>query len=557
MQIFMTHFAGQPKRSAEPARATQWLLMLALSAMACVLYVARLDHPLLEPEEGRYAEIPRQMLAEGHFITPTLHGEDYWQKPPLLYWLVMLSYQIFGVHDWAARLIPCIAGIVTVVIATGWAWRTLGFWTALVSGAILTLSMRFLYLAGMLSMDGLLCTCVLGGLAAGHLALTNARIGWLLLSAFACGLGVLTKGPVALVLIAMSLVALCLLDRRTRIPRWWEAMTYLGVVALIALPWYVLMAQSAPEAAGTFLWLHNVQRYLAPFDHEKPAWFYLPSLLLGMLPWSLLLVPAMPYLLRPAKARHRPAALGMFAMAFAWCVLFFSLSGCKRPGYILPAFPLGAMILATFVTHGLPWPRWMQALHPHRLGQRWAQGVLAMTLAMGVTLSIAAAIVQLCTWQTSVLTCAIFAFVALLMAVPTKHIAASHTWAGCAAFVFLILFVGQRAWLPAYHDRFGLRRHVELTSEYEQEEPMPIVTFPKRWDSISFYTKRDDVQSYGRAELAKLADDLRVHGKAMIFVRRDGSLAELRAALPSDIALEVLNREGDFVAVAIARRRGP
>ena len=111
--------------------------------MTCVLFFARLDQPLLEPEEGRYAEIPRQMLVQGRFLTPVLHGEDYWQKPPLLYWLVMASYQIFGAHDWSARLVPALAGILSVIITTGWAWRMLGFWTGLVSGAILTLSLAF------------------------------------------------------------------------------------------------------------------------------------------------------------------------------------------------------------------------------------------------------------------------------------------------------------------------------------------------------------------------------------------------------------------------------
>lgn len=552
-------FPGEPKTAGEPSRGTQWMLLLALLTTTCVLFFARLDHPLLEPEEGRYAEIPRQMLAEGHFVTPTLHGEDYWQKPPLLYWLVMLSYQVFGVHDWSARLVPCLAGIATVLIATGWARRMLSFWTALLSGAILTLSMRFLYLAGMLTMDGLLCAFVLGGLAAGHLAITEAkpRLGWLLLSALACGLGVLTKGPVAIVLIAMPLIALCTLDRRARMLSWLESAVYLGVVTLIALPWFVVMARSAPEAAGTFLWLHNVMRYVAPIDHEKPAWFYLPSLLFGMLPWSLLLFPALAYLWRTAKARRRPAALGMFVLAFAWCVLFFSLSGCKRPGYILPAFPLGAMILATFVTHGLPWPRWMQAIQtaPPRLARRWVLGLLAMTLAMGVTLSLAASAVNLCPWQASLGMCVIFGLIGLLLAVPSQHLAIRTSWAGCGAFVFLLLFVGQRAWLPAYHDRFGLRRHVELTAEYEQEEPMPIVTFPKRWDSISFYTKRDDVQSYGPAEIAKLADDLRIHGKAIIFVRRNGALQELQRALPKEMELQILNRQGDFVAVGLVQWR--
>src|SRR5262249_8256062 len=122
----------------QPSLALQALLLFCLFTMTCLLFGARLDHPLLEPEEARYAEIPREMLDAGRFMTPVLHGEDYWQKPPLLYWLVMLCYKTLGVHDWTARLVPTLAGIACVVITTAWAWRTLGFWTALVSGTILT-----------------------------------------------------------------------------------------------------------------------------------------------------------------------------------------------------------------------------------------------------------------------------------------------------------------------------------------------------------------------------------------------------------------------------------
>jgi 4-amino-4-deoxy-L-arabinose transferase-like glycosyltransferase len=550
---------AQAKDAASPSLTlrAQTLLMLALFAMTCVLFFARLDHPLLEPEEARYAEIPRQMLLDGRFLTPVLHGEDYWQKPPLLYWLVMLSYQIFGVHDWAARLVPALAGIFCVVVTTAWAWRTLGFWSGLLSGAILTLSMRFLYLAGMLSMDGLLCTFVLAGLAGGHLAFTDEshRRRWFVLSALACALGILAKGPVALVLIAVPLVALAFLDRRCRFLTKIETGVYLGIVALVAGPWFVVMAMSAPEAAGSFLWLHHLVRYFAPIDHEKPAWFYLPSLLLGMLPWTLLLIPMVPYLRRRSlrASQRRPAALGVFVLAFGWCVLFFSLSGCKRPGYILPALPLLALIVGTFVTHGLPWRRWMQTAGAP--GHRWARRLTLATFAMGLALSAAAGVSELWTWPATTFASLVFVLLgAAILAAPTRA-PAWTSWAGCAVLVFLVLGFGQRTWLPDYHERFGLRRQVEISAAYEQEENLPIVTYPKRWDSISFYSKRVNVESYTPADFAQLMHDLHKHGKALVFVKREGSLGDLLRALPDHLEVEMLGREEDYIAVALVRPR--
>jgi 4-amino-4-deoxy-L-arabinose transferase-like glycosyltransferase len=508
-----------------------WAILFVL---ACVLFFSRLDYPLLEPEEARYAEIPRQMLAEGRFMTPVLHGEDYWQKPPLLYWLVMLSYKIFGVHDWS-----------------------LGFWGGLVSGAILMLSARFLYLAGMLTMDGLLCACVMAALASGHLALTEPgrRKRWLLLSALACALGILTKGPVALVLVGVPLAALAFLDRRCRWLSKLEAGLYLGVIALVAGPWFVGMAASAPEAAETFFWLHNMVRYLAPLDHEKPAWFYLPSLLLGMLPWTLLLAPMAPYFMRKSlrSGRRRPAALGVFVLGFVWCVVFFSLSGCKRPGYILPAFPLLALMMGTFVTQGLPWGRWMQAANSHRLGHCWARRLATAGFAMGIALALSAALVGLTDWLEAAFLSLAFGMAGLIVWASSRFAPAWASWVSCVAIVFVVALLGQRAWLPAYHDRFGLRRQVEISSEYEQEEPLPILTYPKRWDSIGFYAQRDDVASC--TDIDQLVRALRVHGKTLVFVRRDESLRELLDRLPADMEIELLGRDADYVAVGLVRMR--
>src|SRR5262249_45277613 len=96
------------------------LCVALLTGVAGSLFFIRLGCPLLEPEEARYAEIPRQMLVEGSFAIPVLHGEPYYHKPPLLYWLIMASYSVFGVHDWAARLVPGCAGLCTVLVVFWW-----------------------------------------------------------------------------------------------------------------------------------------------------------------------------------------------------------------------------------------------------------------------------------------------------------------------------------------------------------------------------------------------------------------------------------------------------
>src|SRR5262245_12271845 len=197
-------FAGQVRggQTFPSAPATgAWPLVVLVAA--ALLFFTRLSAPLLEPDEARYAEIPRQMLAEGRWLVPVLHGQPFYDKPPLLHWLVMGSYQAFGVHDWAARLVPATAGFLLVLVTYLWGRHALGPRAALVGSLMLCLSARFVYMGRMLAMDGLLCLWVVTALAAGHRALSGPapRWGWWLLSAAACGLGILTKGPVTLVLV--------------------------------------------------------------------------------------------------------------------------------------------------------------------------------------------------------------------------------------------------------------------------------------------------------------------------------------------------------------------
>ncbi len=116
------------------------LLVLLVSGL---LFFLGLQAPLLEPQEARYAEIPRQMLAEGHLLIPTLHGQAYLDKPPLLYWSVMASYRLFGVHDWSARLVPGLAGVLTVLCSYLWSRRFLGTQAGLCGALILCLAPEF------------------------------------------------------------------------------------------------------------------------------------------------------------------------------------------------------------------------------------------------------------------------------------------------------------------------------------------------------------------------------------------------------------------------------
>src|SRR5262249_20945474 len=120
--------------------------------------------------------------------------------------------------------------------------------------------------------------------------------------------------------------------------------------------WYVAISLRQPEFPSEFFWRHNVERFVRPFDHEEPFWYFLPSLFLGMLPWSLLLPGLLGFLVQPSirSGMRRPAALGFFLVACVWGLLFFSAAGCKRATYILPVMPPLALALGYYLAIGQP-----------------------------------------------------------------------------------------------------------------------------------------------------------------------------------------------------------
>jgi 4-amino-4-deoxy-L-arabinose transferase-like glycosyltransferase len=487
-------FSGRTETPAADRFVHSLAAPIFLVLLAGVLFYSRLGCPLLEPEEARYAEIPRQMLAKGSWLVPVLHGEDYLQKPPLLYWLIMLCYEAFGVHDWAARLVPTTASILTVLVTYVWARRTLGVRAAFLSGLILSLSARFLYLGGMVAMDSLLCLWVIAGLACGHVSLASEDRGrrtqlihWLL-SALFCGLGIMTKGPVAAVLVIAPLMAWMFLEGRRRCIGLGSWLAYGAVILIVACPWYVAISLRDPEATGTFFWLHNIVRYLAPFDHEKPAWFYLPGLIVGTFPWSLLLVPLVPYLTRRSArwAKRRPLALGFVLLAFLWCVVFFSLSGCKRAAYILPGFPLLAMILGTFMVRA--WPRYF-----------WTK----------------------------------------------------PAWLAAGGATALVLVVASFFILPEYHQRFALRGEVCRCADLARD--MPVLCYPRRWDSVSFYLGRG-VATCNWAASEQLLNWTE-KGGALLFVKTPQALAEVVSTLPQTLEWTLRESPGANIKVAVVKRK--
>lgn len=338
-----------------------WAILIALTLYVC--YFSHLDViGFVGPDEPRYAWIARDMAESGDWVTPRLYGKPWFEKPPLLYWGGAIFFKLLGEdHPETAARLPSAISALLATLALAWlAWRTYGQecarWLLLLlptsvgmigfSHACAT-DMPF---AGMLTI-AMVCAAVVLGLVP-HTQDTPIlpRTPWLalLLFGFFLGLAVLAKGPAGIILIGGAVFFWALFTKR-----WRDAFRLLHPAAiaafcLTALPWYILCARRNPDFFRVFIIEHNFKRYLTPeFQHIQPFWFYLPILLVAALPWSFLLAKV-----AVGGCRHLLHDRGTdpFSWLFlAWslfCLLFFTISKSKLPGYILPAIPSLFLLLA-------------------------------------------------------------------------------------------------------------------------------------------------------------------------------------------------------------------
>jgi dolichol-phosphate mannosyltransferase len=526
--------------------------------MSVLLLFARPRSPLLEPEDSLYAEIPRQMAVAGDWLVPVHNGQPYYQKPPLLYWLILVSYTCFGVHDWAARLIPCSTGLAIILVTFWWGCRACGFRAGLAGAVMLCLSPRFLHQSRMITMDGLLCLWVLCGLAQGFRALQSGRLGWghWLLSASACGLGLLTKGPVTLILVALPLFAFQNIDRRTARPTAWSWLVYIGTALTLAAPWFVAVAVRDPAFLGEFFWTHHVvMRFLQPL-HSEPAWFYFPVLLLGMMPWTLLLPTAFRYCIRCSQSEtsDRPPAMGFLLLCSAWCFLFFSAATCKRIGYILPAMPTLALALGC-------------ALDKTLIGNDLA-GFCACASRKG-SLSYWATLFVLGVGIVGAFTASYAGLVkpvgGLAMALPAgtwfgclilfgSRPSLAGSWLGCATSTFVLLLMAVHLLLPGYYRRFAVRSQTYSLAGTADGPRTRVVCYPHYCDSVSFYLNRHNVRSYGSKDRDLLIADIQDSTDTLVFVKTGRALREMLGALPDSLEFVPRGRSS-WVTAGVIRRR--
>lgn len=312
-------------------------------------------HRLLEPDEGRYAEIPREMVASGDWVTPRLNGIKYFEKPPLQYWATAVAYELFGASEWSARLWTALTGFLGVLLTAWLVWRLYDPLTALLAAAVQAGSLLYVVLAHLNTLDmGL--TFALQLALAGLVWLVHQRDDagrcrpGVALLAIGVALAFLSKGLVG-ILIPAAVAAIYMLVSRDwkllwRSRPWWTAVALL----LLAGPWILAVSQRNPEFARFFFIHEHFERFLTrEHDRYQPDTFFIPILLVGFLPWTPLLPALAVDAWRSWRAKDRVAQL--LAIWVVFVLLFFSLSQSKLIPYILPLFPALALLTGRLLAH--------------------------------------------------------------------------------------------------------------------------------------------------------------------------------------------------------------
>ena len=333
--------------------STDWLLLAGFCGFLFFFGLAYFG--LVGADEPRYAQVAREMLARHDWITPTLGGKPWLEKPPLYYWQAMLAYRIFGVSDWAARLPSAVDATFMVAAIYLFLKRFRpGFH---LDGALMAASAAgIIGFARAASTDMPLAAMFTIALLAWYAWYESESHRYLTAFYFFLALATLAKGPVAPLLAALIVVLFAvakndyrLLSRTIWIP---------GVLLFCALvlPWHIAVQIKSPEFFRVFILQHNFERFGTNlYHHPEPFWYYVPVVLLGLIPWTVFVAASLAESIRVWWAERQEMlksedALNAFLVVWLLVPLaFFSLSRSKLPGYIVPALPAGTLLLAEYV----------------------------------------------------------------------------------------------------------------------------------------------------------------------------------------------------------------
>ena len=334
------------------SRRLQVILLLVFG----LVWFSNLEYrKLVNPDEGRYAEIPREMVASGDWTTPRLNDIKYFEKPALQYWATATAYSLFGEHQWTARLWSALTGFLGVLMVFFTGRRLFGQETGWNAALVLGSSLLYVLVGHINTLDmgvSFLLSAAVCAFCLAQSGVSDARKHrrWMLAAWAALALAVLSKGLIGLVLPGAALFLYILIERDWRLAGRLHLAPGLSLFFLITVPWFVAVSLANPEFLRFFFIHEHFERFLTKAHGRYQApYYFVPVLLAGMLPWTVTLVDAL------ARAWKREPEKSFQAQRFLllWAAVvfvFFSASSSKLVSYILPMFPALALLTGARLT---------------------------------------------------------------------------------------------------------------------------------------------------------------------------------------------------------------
>jgi 4-amino-4-deoxy-L-arabinose transferase-like glycosyltransferase len=311
--------------------------------------------PLANPDEARYAEIPREMLEYGDWVTPRLNAIPYFEKPPLVYWTVAVSRTLFGDGELAARMTPALFGLGGILLTYAAARRLHDRRTGLIAAVVLGTSLLYFGLSRILLLDmplSVLMSATLFCFILGVQEPAGPRRRWLFHGLYAsAALATLAKGLIGFLIPGAVMFFWLLLCHQWRrlLPMYLPSGA--AIFLALAAPWHVLAAQRNPEwAQFYFVHEHWARFTTTAHDRYEPFWYFVPVVLLGLFPWVGYLFGAVRESTAGGWARRQANATSWFFVVWAvFIFLFFSKSQSKLIPYVLPLFPPLAVLIGAWL----------------------------------------------------------------------------------------------------------------------------------------------------------------------------------------------------------------
>ncbi|MDD4929883.1 MAG: glycosyltransferase family 39 protein [Gallionella sp.] len=336
-----------------------WWLVTAIA----LIWFANLEYrTLIKPDEGRYAEIPREMVSTGDWVTPRLNGLKYFEKPPLQYWATAAAYTVFGEHQWTSRLWAGLTGFAGLFLVWFAGMRLFGREAASYAALLLSSSMLYVLMGHINTLDMGVTFFITLGIFAMLLGQSEADIkkrrNWMLLAWAGMALAVMSKGLMGIILPGTAVFIYCMVQRDFTVLKRMHWLPGIAVFLLITAPWFYLVMQANPEFFDRFFIYEHYTRFTTKdLGRYQPWYYFVPVLLAGALPWTVLLFDAMfrSAFAAPGESRDagegKPFNAGRFLLIWAVFIYgFFTISGSKLPSYLLPMFPALVLLMGRRIT---------------------------------------------------------------------------------------------------------------------------------------------------------------------------------------------------------------